>query len=39
MTPTEKLEMQVAEEQDGSALVQLPEGENSPQNEIGRAHV
>ena len=33
MTPTEKLEMQVAEEQDGSALVQLPEGENSPQDE------
>lgn len=34
MTPTEKLELQVAEEQDGSATVQLPEnaGEN-PQHE------
>jgi len=27
MNPTEKMEMQVAEEQDGSAVVELPEGE------------
>jgi|TARA_R110002126_G_scaffold53859_1_gene145779 hypothetical protein len=31
MTPTEKLELQVAEELDGSAIVQLPDSEPSPQ--------
>jgi hypothetical protein len=31
MTPTDKMEMQVAEEQDGSAVVQLPDDEISPQ--------
>jgi len=31
MTPTEKLELQVAEELDGSAVVQLPDSEPSPQ--------
>jgi hypothetical protein len=31
MTPTDKMEMQVAEEQDGSAVVQLPDDEVSPQ--------
>jgi hypothetical protein len=33
MNPTDKMEMQVAEEQDGSAVIQLPEGEQSPQQE------
>jgi len=33
MNPTDKMEMQVAEEQDGSAVIQLPEGEQSPQRE------
>lgn len=33
MNTTEKMEMQVAEEQDGSAVIQLPEGEQSPQQE------
>lgn len=32
MTPTEKLELQVAEELDGSAVVQLPDSEPSPQS-------
>lgn len=31
MNPTDKLELQVAEEQDGGAVVQLPENEPSPQ--------
>ena len=31
MNSTDKLEMQVAEEQDGSALAQLPETEENPQ--------
>jgi hypothetical protein len=34
MNPTEKMEMQIAEEQDGSALVQLPEGEEAPVEEL-----
>ena len=34
MTPTDKLELQVAEELDGSAIVQLPEDEPSPQGAI-----
>lgn len=34
MTPTDKLEMQVAEEQDGSALAHLSETEENPQNEV-----
>lgn len=34
MTPTDKLELQVAEELDGSAIVQLPEDEPSPQGTI-----
>jgi hypothetical protein len=34
MNPTDKIEMQVAEEQDGSAVIQLPEGEQSPQQEL-----
>lgn len=33
MTPTEKMEMQVAEEQDGSAVAQLPE-EDLPVEEL-----
>jgi hypothetical protein len=33
MNPTDKMEMQVAEEQDGSAVIQLPAGEQSPQQE------
>jgi hypothetical protein len=33
MNSTEKMEMQVEESQDGSALVQLPENEKSPQVE------
>lgn len=33
MTPTEKLELQIAEEEDGSATVLLPEGEENPQDE------
>lgn len=32
MTPTEKLELQVAEESDGSAVVQLPSNEDNPQD-------
>jgi hypothetical protein len=31
MTPTDKLELQVAEESDGSAVVQLPHNEDNPQ--------
>ena len=31
MNATEKLDMQVAEELDGSAVVQLPPGEDNPQ--------
>jgi len=31
MNPTEKMEMQVEESQDGSAIVALPEGEENPQ--------
>lgn len=34
MNTTDKMEMQVAEEQDGSAVIQLPEGEQSPQQEL-----
>jgi len=33
MTPTEKMEMQIAEEENGSAIVTLPEGEENPQVE------
>ena len=33
MTPTDKMEMQVNEGEDGSAVVDLPEGEVSPQKE------
>jgi len=33
MTPTEKLEMQIAESDDGSATVQLPENIESPQQQ------
>ena len=33
MTPTEKMEMQIAESEDGSASVVLPEGEENPQVE------
>jgi hypothetical protein len=33
MTPNEKLELQVAEEEDGSATVMLPEGEENPQDD------
>ena len=33
MNPTEKMEMQVAEEQDGSAIAQMPEGE-APVEEV-----
>jgi hypothetical protein len=32
MTPTDKLELQVAEESDGSATVELPSNESNPQN-------
>jgi hypothetical protein len=31
MTPTDKLELQIAEESDGSAVVQLPNNEDNPQ--------
>jgi hypothetical protein len=34
MNSTEKMEMQVEEDQDGSAVVQLPENEKSPQTEV-----
>lgn len=34
MNSTEKLEMQVAEDADGSAVAILPEGETSPQNDV-----
>ena len=33
MTPTDKLEMQIAEEADGSAVVQLPADEENPQKQ------
>jgi hypothetical protein len=33
MTPNEKLELQVAEEDDGSATVLLPDGEENPQDD------
>ena len=32
MTASDKLELQVAEEKDGSAIVQLPPDEENPQN-------
>lgn len=34
MTPTEKMEMQVNEGEDGSAVVDLPEGEVNPQDPV-----
>jgi len=37
MTPTEKLELQVDEELDGSAVVQLPDSEPSPQTSENNA--
>lgn len=37
MTPTDKLELQIAEEADGSAVVQLPESEENPQKASANA--
>jgi hypothetical protein len=37
MNPTDKMEMQVEESQDGSAIVALPEGEENPQAQVAAA--
>lgn len=37
MTPTDKMEMQIEEEKDGSAVVILPEGEENPQAEEAKS--